>query len=170
MKYPILTIPNPKLRQQTALVDNIDSNLQTLIDDMLEVMYAADGVGLAATQIGLPLRLAVIDVSRSRNEPRVLINPEIIERRDPIEMHEGCLSVPGHWDKLVRPNWVRMQALDRNGQVYQLEAEGLLAECIQHEIDHLFGKLYIDYLSKLKQQLILKKVERYMKKGRPGLL
>lgn len=164
-KHEILFIPNPKLREKTQLVDKIDADLQILIDEMFEVMYDAEGVGLAATQIGIPLRLAVIDVSAKRNEPRVLINPEVIETRDPVKMHEGCLSVPGHADTLVRPNWVRMSAQDRDGKTYELEGEGLLAECIQHEIDHLHGKLYIDYLPKLKRQLILKKVQRFVKKN-----
>lgn len=163
-KHPILTIPDPKLRQQTQRIEKIDANLQQLIDEMFQVMYDADGVGLAATQIGLPLRLAVIDVSRHHNEPRVLINPEILETRQPILMQEGCLSVPGHVDQLTRPNWVRIRAQDRQGHVFELEAEDLLAECLQHEIDHLHGKLYIDYLPKLKQQLILKKVQKFLKK------
>lgn len=168
-KHPILYIPNPKLRQQTQIIDKIDANLQELIDEMFQVMYDADGVGLAATQIGIPLRLAVIDISRHHNEPRVLINPQILETRQPILMQEGCLSVPGHVDQLTRPNWVRVRAMDRHGQVSEIEAEGLLAECLQHEIDHLHGKLYIDYLAKLKQQLILKKVQKFLKKNNPQI-
>lgn len=163
-KHQILTIPDPKLRRVTELVHEITPELQDLIDEMFQVMYDADGVGLASTQIGLPMRLAVIDVSRSRNEPMVIINPEIIESRDPVSMQEGCLSVPGHVDRLVRPNWVRVRTLNRDGVVNEFEASDLLAECLQHEIDHLHGKLYIDYLPKLKQNLILKKVQRYVKK------
>lgn len=146
----ILHIPDPRLREMAKPIETIDDQLQTFIDDMFETMYDAPGVGLAATQVGVALRVAVIDVSESKDQPLVLINPEIIDKQHMIEFQEGCLSVPAHYDKLERYAYVKMRALDRQGQSYELEGEGLLAECIQHEIDHLNGKLYIDYLSALK--------------------
>lgn len=160
----ILYIPDPRLREQTKIITQFDDPaLQQFIDDMIETMYAARGVGLAATQVGIAKRIAVIDVSDEGNKPMVLINPEIIERSDDIMFDEGCLSVPGHYDRLGRANKIKMRALDRQGKPYEIEATGLLAECIQHEIDHLYGKLYIDYLSPLKRERIAKKVEKYKK-------
>lgn len=160
----VLYIPDPRLREQTQLITQFDDpQLQQFIDDMIETMYAARGVGLAATQVGVSKRLAVIDVSDEGNKVMVLANPEIIERSDDIMFDEGCLSVPGHYDRLGRANRVKMRAQDRHGKSYEIEATGLLAECIQHEIDHLYGKLYIDYLSPLKRERIAKKVEKYKK-------
>jgi peptide deformylase len=156
----ILHLPDPRLRQKARPVEQFDAELQRLIDDMFETMYAAPGVGLAANQVGVLLRLAVMDCGdQDAPEPMVIINPEIFEPSDRQEMEEGCLSVPEFRDKIQRYNRLRMRALDRNGQVFEIEAEGLLAQAIQHEIDHLEGKLYIDYLSSLKRERIRKKLE-----------
>ena len=156
----ILHHPDARLRQRAAPVERFDAALQRLIDDMFETMYAAPGVGLAATQVGVGLRVAVMDCSREENvrEPLVMINPEIIEATDPEEVDEGCLSVPGVSDTLKRSHRVKARALDRKGKAFEIEAEGLLAQCIQHEIDHLDGKLYIDRLSSLKRDRLLKRM------------
>ena len=156
----ILHHPDARLRQRAAPVERFDAALQRLIDDMFETMYAAPGVGLAATQVGVGLRVAVMDCSREENvrEPLVMINPEIIEATDPEEVDEGCLSVPGVSDTLKRSHRVKARALDRKGKAFEIEAEGLLAQCIQHEIDHLDGKLYIDRLSSLKRERLLKRL------------
>ena len=156
---PILHDPDPRLRITAKPVTAFDAALQKLIDDMFQTMYDAPGVGLAATQVAVPLRLAVMDCGNDETGPQpfVMINPEIINPSDKQEMEEGCLSVPGHKDNVLRYNQLRMKALDRNGKPYELQAEGLLAQAVQHEIDHLDGKLYIDLLSSLKR-------ERYKKK------
>ena len=139
-----------------------DAALQRLIDDMFETMYAAPGVGLAATQVGVMLRLAVMDCAPKDAPPErvVLINPEVFDTADRIDMEEGCLSVPDTNEKIPRFNRLRMRALDREGKPFEIEAEGLLAQAIQHEIDHLDGKLYIDYLSSLKRERINKKLRK----------
>jgi peptide deformylase len=163
----ILYIPDGRLREMAEHVENITSKeIQDFIDDMFETMYDAPGVGLAATQVGVAKQIAVIDVSRDKNQPLVLINPEIIDRKNLLRFDEGCLSVPGHYDNVERADWVKMRAFDRQGKSYELEAEGLLAECIQHEIDHLKGKLYIDYLSPFKQSRIRHKVDKIKRKER----
>lgn len=161
----ILEHPDPRLRQKAPPVTVFDDALQTLIDDMFETMYDAPGVGLAATQVGVALRLAVMDCSEDKSQPQpmVIINPEIIEPDNRIEMEEGCLSVPGVADKVQRYNHLRLRALDRHGQPFEIEAEGLLAQAVQHEIDHLDGKLYIDYLSALKRERISKKLAKARK-------
>lgn len=158
----ILHHPDPRLRQKAQPVTVFDAALQTLIDDMFETMYDAPGVGLAATQVGIAKRLAVIDCSedKSKPEPLVLINPEFIDPADRQEMEEGCLSVPGIADKVQRYGRLKLRALDREGKPFELEAEGLLAQAVQHEIDHLDGKLYIDYLSALKRERINKKLAK----------
>jgi peptide deformylase len=156
----ILHVPDPRLREKAWPIENIDDEIHQLIEDMFETMYDAPGVGLAATQVGIAKRLAVIDVSQEKNQRLVLINPEILEKRDEEIMEEGCLSVPYHADKVKRATWVKMRALDQKGKVYELESTGLLAECIQHEIDHLDGKLYIDYLSSLKRNRIVEKIKK----------
>jgi peptide deformylase len=155
---PILHHPDPRLRKKTPPVQKFDAALQKLIDDMFETMYAAPGVGLAANQVGVQLRLAVMDCSDEHNQPLVMINPEVVEPSDRVEMEEGCLSVPDIRDKVQRYNKLKLRALDREGKPYELEAEGLMAQCVQHEIDHLDGKLYIDYLSSLKRERIKKKL------------
>lgn len=159
---PILQHPDPRLRQKAAPVTVFDAQLQQLIEDMFETMYDAPGVGLAATQVGVMLRLAVMDCAAKDTPPapQVLINPEILEASQRIDMEEGCLSVPDTNEKVPRFSRLRMRALDRTGQPYEVEAEGLLAQAIQHEIDHLDGKLYIDYLSSLKRERINKKLRK----------
>jgi peptide deformylase len=152
------------LRVNTQTIKHVDDSLQTIIDDMFETMYAAPGVGLAAPQIGLDLRLSVIDVSTEKNRPLVLINPEIIQRGEEVRLQEGCLSVPDCYDYVKRAKWVKMQALDRDGKAYTLEAEDLLAQCIQHELDHLDGRLYIDQLSALKRRRMQNKVNKYKRR------
>jgi peptide deformylase len=156
----ILHHPDPRLRIKAQPVTQFDDRLQRLIDDLFETMYAAPGVGLAATQVGVARRVAVLDCAgdRAAPEPLVIINPEILEPREPQMMEEGCLSVPGASEKVDRYNRLRLRALDRQGQPFELEAEGLLAQAVQHEIDHLDGKLYIDKLSSLKRERLLKKL------------
>jgi peptide deformylase len=156
----ILHHPDPRLRQKAKPVERFDAELQRLIDDMFETMYAAPGVGLAATQVGIALRIAVMDCSREAGvrEPLVMINPEIVDAGELEEVDEGCLSVPGVSDTLKRNRRVKARAVDRKGKAYEVEAEGLLAQCIQHEIDHLDGKLYIDRLSSLKRDRLLKRM------------
>jgi len=155
---PILTHPDPRLRLKTKPVTVFDGKLQTLIDDLFETMYAAPGVGLAANQCGVLLRLSVMDCSDDKTQPKVLINPEILSTDERQEMEEGCLSVPDIRDTVQRYNKLRVRALDRNGQPFEMDCEGLEAQCVQHEIDHLDGKLYVDYLSSLKRERIKKKM------------
>lgn len=159
---PILQHPDPRLRQKALPVSQFDSRLQQLIDDMFETMYAAPGVGLAANQVGVMLRLAVMDCAPkdSPPEPMVLINPEVLSAADKQEMEEGCLSLPDTGDKILRFNRLKLRALDRHGKSFEIEAEGLMAQAVQHEIDHLEGKLYIDYLSSLKRDRINKKLRK----------
>jgi peptide deformylase len=154
----ILHHPDPRLRQKAKPVTQFDAELQRLIDDMFETMYAAPGVGLAATQVGVALRLAVMDCAPGEDsDPMVLINPELLDQQEPEDVEEGCLSVPGVAETLKRHRRVKARALDRKGQAFEIEAVGLLAQCIQHEIDHLDGKLYIDRLSSLKRERLLKR-------------
>lgn len=157
---PILHFPDPKLRTHATPVATVDDSIRTLIDNMFETMYEAPGIGLAATQVDVHKRVIVIDVSDEKNQPLVLVNPELIEKQGEEEMDEGCLSVPGIYETVQRANNVKVRALDRNGQTFELEADGLLAVCIQHEMDHLEGKLFVDYLSSLKRQRIQKKLEK----------
>jgi peptide deformylase len=157
----ILHHPDPRLRIKARPVVDFGPALQKLIDDMFETMYAAPGVGLAATQVGVDQRIAVMDAgAEGKPDPQVLINPVIVEASDKQEMEEGCLSVPDVADKVQRYNKLKLKALDRNGAPYEVEVEGLRAQAIQHEIDHLDGKLYIDYLSSLKRERILKKLRK----------
>jgi peptide deformylase len=160
-KLTILEFPDPRLRTRAAPVAVVDESVRKLIDDMLETMYAAPGIGLAATQVNVHQRVLVADVSQEQNRPLAFVNPEIIEREGTTEAEEGCLSVPGIFDKLAtRSARIRVRALDRDGRPFELEAEGLLAVCIQHEMDHLEGKLFVDYLSELKRSRIRKKLEK----------
>jgi peptide deformylase len=154
----ILEFPDPRLRTRATPVDVVDDALRTLIDDMFETMYAAPGIGLAATQVDVHKRLLVADVSAEKTEPVVLINPEILEKDGVEVMEEGCLSVPGFYEEVERAEHIRVRALDRNGEPFEMEAGGLLAVCIQHEMDHLEGKLFVDYLSEVKRQRIRKKL------------
>jgi peptide deformylase len=157
---PILHYPDPRLRRRALPVAVVDDGVRRLVDDMAETMYHAPGIGLAAIQIDVPRRVLVIDITAERNGLQVFINPEIFERDGEQVMEEGCLSVPGVYDEVKRASHVRVRALDREGKPFELEADGLLATCIQHEIDHLDGKVFVDYLSKLKQQRIRKKLEK----------
>jgi peptide deformylase len=164
--YSIVTLPDKRLRVQTSPITVFDEALQTLIADMFESMYAANGVGLAATQIGLDKSIAVIDVIGDKKSQYVLINPKVTLIGEKIQMHEGCLSVPHVSSEVMRTNRVKLEALDGFGKPYTLEAEGLLAECIQHEVDHLNGKLYIDLLSSLKRERLIKKMEKAQRTDR----
>ena len=157
-KLTILHYPDPRLYKVAKPVQTVDDRIRTLIDDMKETMYAAPGIGLAATQIDVHERLLVMDISEMRNDFRVFINPEIASHSGRAENEEGCLSVPGVYDKITRAEWIKVQALDRDGKPFELEAEGLLAVCIQHEMDHLLGKVFVDYLSPLKRNRIKSKL------------
>jgi len=159
----ILHFPDPRLRTVAQAVTNVDASVRQLIDDMFETMYSAPGIGLAATQVNVDKRVVVIDVSDDKEQPLCLINPEILELSGAEEMEEGCLSVPGVYETVQRAEQVRVRALDRDGQPFELEAAGLLAVCIQHEIDHLDGKLFVDYLSQLKRTRIRKKLEKHQR-------
>ena len=159
-KLTILEFPDPRLRKKAEPVDSVDDALRTLIDDMFETMYDAPGIGLAATQVDVHRRLLVADVSPDKSDPHVLINPEILEKDGVTVTDEGCLSVPGYYEEVERANHIRVRFLDRNGEEQEMEAEGLLAVCIQHEMDHLLGKLFVDYLSETKRQRIRKKLEK----------
>lgn len=156
----ILHFPDARLRNVAKPVPEVDDGVRRLVDDMLETMYDAPGIGLAAIQVNDPRRVIVIDISEDRNEPLVLINPEILEKGGEEEMEEGCLSVPGFYETVQRADHIRVRALDRDGVPFERDADGLLAVCIQHEIDHLDGKLFVDYLSSLKRQRIRKKLEK----------
>ncbi len=163
-KLEILEFPDPRLRKIAQPVTQFDNKLSTLIDDMLETMYDAPGIGLAATQVNEHIQLIVIDVSEEKNQPMVVINPKVeVLPGEPHEMQEGCLSVPGFYEDVVRIDHVKLIAQDKTGASYTLEAEGLLAICIQHELDHLKGKLFVDYLSPLKRNRIKKKLEKLHK-------
>lgn len=159
----IIYLPDPCLRKVAKPVETFDDELHVLIDDMFETMYDARGVGLAAPQIGLSMRLSVIDVIGDKKQQYVLINPEIVSSSGEKKFDEGCLSVPGTYDSVVRAEKVTVKALDRNGKPYEINADGLLAECLQHEIDHLNGKLYVDLLSPLKRALARKKMDKYIR-------
>jgi len=159
-KLKILEFPDPRLRTKATPVDVVDDELRTLIDDMFETMYAAPGIGLAATQVNVHRRLLITDVSADKSEPYVLINPEILEKDGVTYTDEGCLSVPGYYEEVQRAEHIRVRFLDRDGEAQEIEAQGLLAVCIQHEIDHLDGKLFVDYLSEAKRQRIRKKIEK----------
>jgi peptide deformylase len=161
----ILEFPDPRLRTTARPVARVTDATRKLIDDMFETMYDAPGIGLAATQVNVHERVLVIDISEQRNEPQVFINPEITVL-DPErgEYDEGCLSVPGFYETVSRPTRVQVEALDRNGKAFSRELDGLLAICLQHEIDHLEGKLFVDYLSPLKRQRIRKKLEKQQRR------
>ncbi|WP_426415537.1 peptide deformylase [Aestuariirhabdus sp. LZHN29] len=157
----ILEYPDPRLRTRAKPVDAVDRDIQKLADDMLETMYDAPGIGLAATQVDVHLRVIVVDVSEDNSTPHILINPAISPIGDEFEeSQEGCLSVPGYYESVQRPERIRVEALDRDGQPFTLECDGLMAVCIQHEVDHLNGKLFVDYLSPLKRNRIRKKLEK----------
>ena len=157
-KLKILHFPDTRLRKPAVAVDTIDNELRTLVDDMFETMYEAPGIGLAANQVNVRKRVIVIDISEERNQPIVLINPVILERQGEEEMEEGGLSVPGFSETVRRADWIRVSALDRDGEPFEIDTSGLLAVCIQHEIDHLDGKLFVDYLSAPKRDRIRRKL------------
>jgi peptide deformylase len=161
----ILHFPDPRLRERAREVDEVDDQLRALIDDMLATMYQAPGIGLAATQVDVHKRVIVIDLSKDQDQPQVFINPRILSSEGVEEMDEGCLSVPGFYERVQRAERIRVGALDRHGEPFELETDGLLAVCIQHEIDHLDGKLFVDYLSQLKRQRIRKKLEKQRRLG-----
>ncbi|MDX5150972.1 MAG: peptide deformylase [Acidiferrobacterales bacterium] len=156
----ILHFPDPRLRQVAAAVEEVDDDIRQLVDDMAETMYGAPGIGLAATQINVHKRVVVIDISPERGSLLVLINPEIVSGEGAQTLEEGCLSVPGIYEKVKRFEKIKVRALGRDGNPFEMEAEELLAVCIQHEIDHLDGKVFVDYLSPLKQQRIDKKLQK----------
>ncbi len=163
----ILHYPDPRLRTQARAVENVDDEVRQLVDDMFETMYDAPGIGLAATQVNVHRQVIVIDVSEEKNQPLCLINAEIIESEGEEESEEGCLSVPDIYDRVRRAERIKVKALDRDGDAFTLEATGLLAVCIQHEIDHLQGNLFVDYLSPLKQQRLRKKIEKARRLNAP---
>lgn len=165
MILDILEFPDPRLRTIAKPVADVDDRIRTLIDNMFETMYAAPGIGLAATQVNVHLRVVVMDLSEDQSEPRVFINPELEPLCEEMgQYQEGCLSVPGFYENVDRPLRVRIKALDRDGKPFEQVAEGLLAVCIQHECDHLNGKLFVDYLSGLKRDRIRKKLEKQHRK------
>jgi peptide deformylase len=156
----ILHFPDPRLRHKALSVAQVDDTVRTLVDDMLETMYAAPGIGLAAIQVNVAKRVIVLDISQNREQPVCLINPEIIYREGTEKTEEGCLSVPGILEPVERAQFIKFKAQDRDGKYLERETGGLLAVCIQHEIDHLDGKLFIDHLSQIKRERIRKKLEK----------
>jgi peptide deformylase len=160
----ILKYPDKKLRTIAKPVVNVDETIKQHVKDMFETMYEAPGIGLAATQVNFHQRIIVIDVSEQCNEPICLINPEIIEKSGEIQWEEGCLSVPDYYENIIRANDIKVQALNQHGETFELEASEMLSVCIQHEIDHLNGILFVDHLSKLKQKRLKKKTEKKVTK------
>ena len=157
----ILEFPNPNLRKIAVPVTSFDSDLKCLIDNMFETMYEANGIGLAATQVDVHKRLLVLDVSEERNDPKVFVNPTIdVIESDLADYDEGCLSVPGFYETVSRPKKIKVSAQDKEGSRFEIEADGVLSVCIQHEIDHLDGKLFVDYLSSLKRNRIKDKLQK----------
>jgi len=165
-KLEILEFPDPRLRKIAAPVAAVDDAIRKIIDDMFETMYEAPGIGLAATQVNIHQRIVVIDVSEEKDQPLVFINPEVtVLEGEPHAMQEGCLSVPGFYEDVTRIDHVLVKALDRDGNEFELETNDLLAVCIQHELDHLDGKLFVDYISPLKRNRIRKKLEKIHRSG-----
>lgn len=167
-KLEILTFPDERLRRRAEPVEQVDNSIRQLVDDMLETMYDAPGIGLAAIQVNVPRRVIVIDTSDEKDQPLCLINPQILERSGEEQMDEGCLSVPGFFEPVTRAERVKVRALGRDGEPFELETDGLLAVCIQHEIDHLDGKLFVDYISSLKRQRIRKRLEKERRQAPPA--
>ena len=161
----VLHHPDPRLRNVAAPVETVDGDIRALAGDLLETMYASRGVGLAAVQVGIAKRVIVVDVSPERNAPLALVNPRVAEAHEQAEFEEGCLSVPGVYETVPRAARIRVEALDRDGREVSIEAEGTLAACLQHEIDHLDGRLFVDYLSRLKQQRIRKQASKRMREA-----
>jgi peptide deformylase len=168
---PILEVPDPRLTRAAAAVERIDDELKRLLDDMLETMYAAPGIGLAAIQVGEPIRMLVIDLAKEGEPkaPQIFINPEIIENSDGRSVYEeGCLSIPDYYAEVERPAKVRVKYIDLDGKPQEIEADGVLATCLQHEIDHLNGVLFIDHISKLKRDMVLRKFKKLAKERPPA--
>ena len=161
---PILQYPDPRLHTVARSVPAVDDKIKLLIKDMAETMYAAPGVGLAATQVDVHKRLIIVDISDAHDELKVFINPEIVAREGTADCEEGCLSVPGIFEKVRRAQKIKVRALNAQGRPFELEAEGLLAVCVQHEMDHLEGKVFVEYLSRLKQQRILAKLKKQQRR------
>ena len=162
---PILQYPDERLHRVAQPVTRVDEKIQQIIKDMAETMYAAPGIGLAATQVDIPLRIIVIDSSPSHDQLLTLINPQLISRSGVSEFEEGCLSVPGIYEKVPRADRIRISALDAQGQPFERDADGLLAVCIQHEMDHLEGRVFVEYLSRLKQQRIVEKLRKQRRRN-----
>ena len=156
----VLTFPDERLRTVAKPVEAVDARVQKIVDDMFETMREENGIGLAATQVDIHERIVVMDVSEDQDTPYVMINPEITHKEGKVVSEEGCLSVPGNYAKVERAEKIKVQATNKEGEVYEFEAEGLLAKCVQHELDHLEGKLFVDYLSPLKRQRIKKKLDK----------
>jgi peptide deformylase len=161
----ILEFPDPRLRTKAKPVAVVDDSIRKLIADMFETMYAAPGIGLAATQVNVHQRIIVVDVSENRDEPHAFINPELTLSGDRVETEEGCLSVPGFYEPVTRREFTRVKALNENGEAFEKDLEGLLSICVQHECDHLAGKLFVDYLSGLKRSRIRRKLEKAHRVG-----
>jgi peptide deformylase len=159
-QLPILEYPDPRLKKVAAPVPAVTPEIRKLVEDMAETMYAAPGVGLAATQVNVHKRVIVIDVSEHKDQLRVFINPELLSTEGEAECEEGCLSVPGYYDKVTRAARIRVRAQDENGETFEMDAEGLLAVCIQHEMDHLIGKVFVEYLSPLKRARLAAKLRK----------
>ena len=162
----VLRFPDERLRKIATPIEKITSDLEHIIEDMFETMYLEEGIGLAATQVNIHKRLVVVDTSENRDQPMVFINPELLEKRGETGIEEGCLSVPECRAFVPRAEWIKVRALDRHGEPFEIEADGLLAICLQHEMDHLVGKLFVDYLSPLKRQRIRQKLEKLARQER----
>lgn len=162
---PILHYPDERLHRVAAPVESINDTIRQLVRDMAETMYAAPGIGLAATQVDVHLQVILIDTSETHDQLRVFINPQIVESRGEVDCEEGCLSVPGIYERVRRAEWIKVRALDAEGAEFTLEADGLLAVCVQHEMDHLKGKVFVEYLSRLKQSRIASKLKKQQRKA-----
>jgi peptide deformylase len=162
---PILHYPDARLHRVAAPVEEINDRIRQLVRDMAETMYAAPGIGLSATQVDVHLQIIVIDISEAHDQLRVFINPQIVDSRGTAECEEGCLSVPGVYETVTRAEWIKVRALDAEGKPFELEADGLLGVCIQHEIDHLHGKVFVEYLSRLKQSRIAAKMKKQQRQA-----
>lgn len=162
---PILHYPDERLHRVAAPVESINDTIRQLVRDMAETMYAAPGVGLAATQVDVHLQVILVDISETHDQLRVFINPEIVDSRGEVDCEEGCLSVPGIYERVRRAEWIKVRALDTEGKAFTVEADGLLAVCVQHEMDHLKGKVFVEYLSRLKQSRIVSKLKKQQRKA-----
>jgi peptide deformylase len=162
---PVLRYPDERLHRVAAPVEVVNDEIRRLVEDMAQTMYAAPGIGLAATQVDVHKRIIVIDISEAHDQLQVFINPVLLETRGQAECEEGCLSVPGIYEKVTRAEWIKVRALDTNGKPFELEATGLLAVCVQHEMDHLEGKVFVEYLSRLKQSRIIAKLKKQQRQA-----